>query len=230
MTARVIRVVRVMTTPFRILHVDDNALTRDLVELSLARDPAFVLLSCADPREALRVAADWEPDLILCEATMPDMDGTEFLARLRAQAATARFPVVFMSAYAQARDVEAMKAQGAAGVIAKPFDPETLAQTLRQQLYAIRMNAVSYDFHERLRRDAATLAAFRGRLAGVAPPAELQSCAHKLAGAAAVFNFRAVSAQAAALEEAIIAARAGAGAPDAVAARLDALLESIERT
>jgi CheY-like chemotaxis protein len=214
---------------FRILHVDDNALTRDLVDLSLARDPAFVLLSCAGAREALRVAADWEPDLILCEAAMPDMDGAEFLARLRAEAATARFPVVFLSAYAQARDVEAMKAQGAAGVIAKPFDPKALAQMLRQQLYAIRMNAAGYNFHERLRRDAATLAAFRGRLDGAAAPEELQFCAHKLAGAAAVFNFRAVSVQAAALEEAIIAARAGEGRPDAVVAKLDALIECIER-
>jgi CheY-like chemotaxis protein len=214
---------------FRILHVDDNALTRDLVDLSLARDPAFVLLSCAGAREALRVAADWEPDLILCEAAMPDMDGVEFLARLRAEAATARFPVVFLSAYAQARDVEAMKAQGAAGVIAKPFDPKALAQMLRQQLYAIRMNAAGYNFHERLRRDAATLAAFRGRLDGAAAPEELQFCAHKLAGAAAVFNFRAVSVQAAALEEAIIAARAGEGRPEAVAAKLNALIECIER-
>lgn len=227
MTARVIRVVRVMT--FHILHVDDNALTRDLVELSLARDPAFVLLSCGGAREGLRVAADWEPDLILCEAAMPDMDGVEFLARLRAEPATARFPVVFMSAYAQPRDVEAMKAQGAAGVIAKPFDPQTLALTLRRQLYAIRMNAAGCSFHERLRRDAATLAAFRGRLDGAAPPQELQFCAHKLAGAAAVFNFRAVSVQAAALEEAIIAARAGEGRPDAVVAKLDALIECIER-
>jgi CheY-like chemotaxis protein len=228
MTARIIRVVRVMTTSFRILHVDDNALTRDLVELSLAHDPALLLLSCAGAREALRVVADWEPDLILCEAKMPDMEGTEFLARLRAEAATARFPVVFMSASTQASDVEAMQALGAAGVIAKPFDPQTLAQALRQQLYAIRMNAAGYNFHERLRRDAAALAAFREGLAGAAPD-ELQSCAHKLAGAAAVFNFRAVSAQAAALEEAIIAARAGSGAPDTVAARLDALIACIER-
>lgn len=218
-----------MATSFRILHVDDNALTRELVALALSLDPAFVLLSCAGAREALRVATDWKPDLILCDVKLPDMDGPALLARLRAEAATARIPVVFTAAYAQTRDVEAMMASGAAGVIAKPFDPETLAPTLRRQLYSIRMNAAGYDFHERLRRDAASLAALRGRLNDGAAPDELQSFAHKLAGAAGVFNFRVVSAQAAALEDAVIAARAGCGAPEAVAANLDALIACIEQ-
>lgn len=218
-----------MTTSFRILHVDDNALARNLVELSLARDPAFVVLSCAGPSEALGAVADWEPDLILCEMKMPEMDGPAFLARLRADPATARFPVVFMSTSAQARDVEAIKSLGAAGMIAKPFDPETLAQTLRRQLYSIRLNASGCDFYERLRRDAATLAEFRRRLDDSTLPDELQSFAHKLAGAAGVFNFLALSAQASALEEAVIAARTGCGTPETVAANLDALIACVER-
>jgi two-component system OmpR family response regulator len=217
-----------MATSYRILHVDDNALTRELVELSLGLDPAFALLSCTDANEALNVAADWGPDLVLAEAKMPDTDGPALLARLRADPVTAKFPVVFLSACAEDGDVDAMRALGAAGVIAKPFDPATLALTLRRFLYSIRMNAAGYDFYERLRRDAATLAAFRGQL-NAAPPAELQSFAHKLAGAAGVFNYRAVSAQASALEDAIIAVRAGCGAREAVAAKLDALLECIER-
>jgi len=57
----------------------------------------------------------------------------------------------------------------------------------------------------------------------------LQSCVHKLAGAAGVFNFQAVSHSAAALEEAIIARGDGRGSADAIAANLDALLDCIER-
>jgi len=114
-------------------------------------------------------------------------------------------------------------------MIAKPFDPETLAQSLRRQLYSIRMNTSGYDFHERLRRDAATLAEFRGQLNDGAPPDELRSFAHKLAGAAGVFNFRAVSALASALEEAVIAARTGCGTPETVAANLEALIACVER-
>ncbi|MEJ2434212.1 MAG: response regulator [Pseudolabrys sp.] len=72
-----------MAGTFRILHVDDDVLTREVVELSLGRDPAFVLLSCASGEEALDVAADWAPDLILCDVIMPDMDGQALLARLK---------------------------------------------------------------------------------------------------------------------------------------------------
>ena len=103
------------------------------------------------------------------------------------------------------------------------------AQTLRRQLYSIRLNASGCDFYERLRRDAATLAEFRGRLDDGTLPDELQSFAHKLAGAAGVFNFLAVSAQASALEEAVIAARTGCGTPETVAANLDALIACVER-
>ena len=219
-----------MATSFRILHVDDNALTRHLVELSLARDPAFVLLSCAGAREALRVAADWQPDLILCEAEMPEMDGPEFLARLRAEAATAAFPVVFMSACTQPGDVDPLKSLGAAGVIDKPFDPQTLAETLRRLLYSLKMQAAGHNFHQRLQRDAATLALFRGRLGDAALPEELQSVAHKLAGAAGIYDFRAVSAQAAELEDAVLAARAGCGTREVVAVKLDALIDCMARS
>ena len=57
-------------------------------------------------------------------------------------------------------------------------------------------------------------------------PDEFQSCVHKLAGAAGVFDYQAVSTTAAALEDAIIERRAGRGAPGTVEANLDALLET----
>jgi two-component system OmpR family response regulator len=214
-----------MATTFRILHVDDDALMRDLVELSLALDPAFLLLSCASGEEALRLAPDWAPDLILCDIKMPDMDGQTLLERLRADPATASFPVAFMSACAPPPNVDTT---GATTVIAKPFDPTTLAATLRHHLHTIKLNAAGYDFGQRLRRDAATLAAFRRGLREVGMAEELQAFVHKLAGAAGIFNYRAVSVRARALEAAIIEARDGRAAPERVAERLDALLASID--
>ena len=219
-----------MARSFRILHVDDDPLMRDVVEAALGLDPAFVLLSCADGEDALAAAADWQPDLIICDTMMPGMDGAAFLQRLRADPATASFPVAILSALARPRDVAAMKALGAAAVIAKPFDPERLAETVRRHLHAIRLHAAGYDFCQRLRRDAAILAAFRRRLEEAALPEELQSFVHKLAGAAGVFNCADVSASASALEDIIIEARAGRSVPGRIAAGLDALLESITRT
>jgi CheY-like chemotaxis protein len=218
-----------MSGTFRILHVDDDPLMRDLVEISLGLDAAFVLLSCAGAQEALAVVADWEPDLILCDVMMPDMDGPALLARLREDPATAKFPVIFMTGRPQASEFRQTNSAGAVAVIAKPFDPEKLAATVRRHLQTIRLHAAGYDFTQRLRRDAATLTAFRQQLQHEALPEELQMFVHKLVGAAGIFNYRAVSARASVLENAIIEGRAGRIATQAVAVHLDALLETIER-
>ena len=71
-------------TPCRILHVDDEPDIRDVVELSLALDPRFTIRSCASGEDAIAEAADWLPDLILCDVMMPVLDGPATLARLRA--------------------------------------------------------------------------------------------------------------------------------------------------
>src|SRR4051795_4711514 len=108
-------------TAIRILHVDDEPDIREVVELSLGLDPDFSVLSCSSGSDAIAVAAEWAPDIILLDVMMPVLDGPGTLARLRGNAETARFPVVFMTARSQAREVDRFRALGAIGVIAKPF-------------------------------------------------------------------------------------------------------------
>lgn len=206
---------------------------RDVVQLSLGLNSAFTLLSCGSGEETLVKAADWTPDLILCDFMMPDMEGPAVLARLRENPVTAKIPVVFMTARVQPSEVERLKALGAVAVLSKPFDPATLADTVRRLLQSLKLASAGYDFAERLRNDTAALTTFRQTLRDHADislvPDGLESCVHKLAGAAGVFNLQAVSQSASALEEAIIARRAGRGAPGAIEANLDALLDCIER-
>ena len=121
---------------YRLLHVEDEPDIREVVEMSLALDPAIVLKSCATGADALVTAAAWEPDIILMDVMMPVMDGAETLTHLRNDARTAKIPVVFMTARAQAREVEHFLSLGAAGVIPKPFDPMTLAAAVRAFLPA----------------------------------------------------------------------------------------------
>ena len=116
---------------YRLLHVEDEPDIREVVEMSLALDPAIVLKSCATGADALVTAAAWEPDIILMDVMMPVMDGAETLNQLRENAHTAKIPVVFMTARAQAREVEHFLSLGAAGVIPKPFEPMTLAAAVR---------------------------------------------------------------------------------------------------
>jgi CheY-like chemotaxis protein len=62
---------------------------------------------------------------------MPVMDGPATLARLGDNARTAAIPVVFMTARAQTREIDLFRSLGAVGVIPKPFDPMTLAASVR---------------------------------------------------------------------------------------------------
>jgi len=216
----------------RILHVDDDPLMRDVVELALGFESEFVVMSCGTGEEALAAVPDWAPDLIILDVMMPDMDGPAVLARLHKNPDTAKIPVIFITARAPAAERERLMALNAAAVIAKPFYPVKLAETVRRHLQSIELASVNYDFAKRLRADAATLARLRDKLRNGADssfvPDEFQSFVHKLAGAAGVFDFRAASTTAASLEDAIIERRAGRGAPGMIEANLDALLACIE--
>jgi len=123
-------------TSLRILHIDDEPDIRELVELSLGLDPAFSVRSCASCAEAVATVADWAPDIILCDVMMPTMDGPATLRRLRECSQTVNTPVVFMTSRAQTRELEHLKSLGATGVIPKPFDPMTLAGSVRCHLRA----------------------------------------------------------------------------------------------
>jgi two-component system OmpR family response regulator len=122
----------------RILLVDDEADIREVVELSLRLDPAFSVRSCASGADAIAAAGNWRPDMILCDVMMPGMDGPATLARLRESPQTVNTPVVFMTARVQAHEIEHFKSLGAVGVIAKPFDPMTLAASVRNHLRLAR--------------------------------------------------------------------------------------------
>lgn len=111
----------------RILYVDDEADIREIAAISLALDDSFEVRTCASGSEALRVAPEWQPALILLDVMMPGMDGPNTLAALRTEPRTADIPVVFITARTQSYEVQRFLSLGAAGVIAKPFDPMTLA-------------------------------------------------------------------------------------------------------
>lgn len=121
-------------TTFRVLYVDDEADIREVAVMSLALDPALDVQNCASGQEALTVAAAWQPHLILLDVMMPEMDGPETLARLRASEQTRGIPVVFITARTQAYEIERFLSFGAIGVIAKPFDPMELAAQARRYL------------------------------------------------------------------------------------------------
>ncbi|MCP3165760.1 response regulator [Myxococcus qinghaiensis] len=119
-----------MTTLRKVMLVDDEEDIRAIGKLSLSRVGGWVTVLAASGNEALTKAAEEQPDLILLDVMMPGMDGPTTFNRLRAQDATARTPIIFMTAKVQKQEVARYLELGAVGVIGKPFDPMTLPKEI----------------------------------------------------------------------------------------------------
>jgi CheY-like chemotaxis protein len=216
----------------RVLHVEDEPDIREVAEVSLGLDPDLVSRSCGSGEEALAIAEDWLPDIILLDVMMPVMDGPATLALLRANVSTADIPVVFMTARAQSRELDLFRSLGAVGVIPKPFDPMTLAASVRN--YANppdELATLRGGFLRRLIDDAAALTRYRSLLESGMPRRDaltgIKDMAHSLAGAGGIYGFAEISAAAGTLEEAAIAALEAPAGVDIVARALDHLLANI---
>jgi CheY-like chemotaxis protein len=81
------------------------------------------------------------PSVILLDVMMPVMDGPATLGHLRRNPQTMGIPVLFMTARAQTREVQHFISLGAQGVVAKPFDPLTLAPLVRSHMLAAPVGA-----------------------------------------------------------------------------------------
>src|SRR5687768_6154678 len=110
----------------KILLVDDEPDIRKVGRISLARIGNYQVVEACSGAQALGIAASERPDVILLDVMMPEMDGPTTFANLRSDPTTSGIPVIFMTAKAQMHEVAAIRALGATGVIAKPFDPRTL--------------------------------------------------------------------------------------------------------
>lgn len=120
-----------MTPLQRILLVDDEADIRQIARLALETVGGFQVEACASGLEAPAAVARFQPQLILMDVMMPGQDGPATFRTLRERLDLPRIPVIFMTAKVQPQEVASFRALGALDVIAKPFDPMTLAQTVR---------------------------------------------------------------------------------------------------
>jgi CheY-like chemotaxis protein len=122
------------------LHVvlaEDDPDIRLVARLALKK-AGYRVTAVTNGRELLEKVAEDRPDVILLDWMMPEMDGAEACARLKADPATASLPIIFMTAKSQGFEVERGLALGARGYIIKPFDALTLGVQVRQLLDAPR--------------------------------------------------------------------------------------------
>lgn len=218
----------------RVLHVEDEPDIREVVAASLGLDGNYRVRSCGSGKEALTIAPEWLPDIILLDVVMPGMDGPTTLARLKSTARTTGIPVVFFTARFRNGEEEWFRSLGAAGVIPKPFDPMTLGELVRGylKLPANASDAMRNAFLRRLNDDLFALVMHRAALSSGSTSSDtlddIRTISHGLAGAGGTFGFPEISGLAGALEDAIVGDRRGFGSVENIRTALDRLLACAE--
>ncbi len=118
----------------RILIIDDEDDIREATQICLEVAGDWEVLTASSGREGLHQAASQQPDAILLDVMMPDMDGLTTLENLKANPITQNIPVILLTAKAQAAEQRQFIQLAIAGVITKPYDPFTLADELTRVL------------------------------------------------------------------------------------------------
>lgn len=114
----------------RILIVDDVPANTRLLEAKLSAE-YYQVASAKDGFEALRIASDWQPDLILLDVMMPGMDGFECCRRLKQDPTTLHIPVVMITALGEPAERLHGLESGADDFLTKPVEYETLMARVR---------------------------------------------------------------------------------------------------
>ncbi len=115
----------------RIMLVEDEPDIQLIARLALEAIGGFTLAVCDSARHALEVAPSWSPDLIMLDVMMPGIDGVTTFKKMQENPQLAKVPIIFMTAKARSSEVIIYKEMGALGVVAKPFDPMTLAEKVK---------------------------------------------------------------------------------------------------
>lgn len=118
----------------RILVVDDNSSSRELVKFALEREADYQIEEAANGHDALSRIRRILPDLILMDIQMPEMDGYETLRQIRAHPSCNRVPVVAITAFAMLDDRQKAFEAGFDGYFAKPINIAALRTQIESLL------------------------------------------------------------------------------------------------
>ena len=113
-------------SPKRILLVDDEDNIREVAAISMQAVGGWQAVSASSGTEAIATALAEQPDAILLDVMMPDIDGPTTFKRLQDDPRTRDIPVILLTAKAQAADRTRFEQLAVAGVLSKPFDPMSL--------------------------------------------------------------------------------------------------------
>lgn len=112
----------------RILLIDDEDDIREIAQLSLEMIGGWAVTTANSGNRGLETARTQRPDAILLDVMMPGLDGFATFQKLQADPQTRYIPVILLTAKVQSADRQKFDRLGVSGVIAKPFEPMSLAE------------------------------------------------------------------------------------------------------
>jgi two-component system CheB/CheR fusion protein len=115
----------------KILVVEDSDDTAEMLR-HLLRMSGATVVTANGGLEALRIASEKDFDVVLSDISMPEMDGYEFLRRLRTLSGGENIPVLALTGFGRPEDIERTKKEGFFSHISKPFDLQSLTEILRK--------------------------------------------------------------------------------------------------
>ena len=116
-----------------ILYIEDNEMNRKIVR-DLLKRTKYALIEAYDGEAGVAKALEMRPDLILMDIQLPKISGLEATKRLRAEAATAKTPIIAITSFALSGDDVKAKEAGATAYLAKPYSPFDLLTLIRKIL------------------------------------------------------------------------------------------------
>jgi len=117
-----------------ILLIDDDTTIQELVQVGIQIEAGWQVAIASSGAAGIDLAQNQQPDLILLDVMMPEMDGIETLSRLKSNNKTSAIPVIFLTAKAQAEEKNQFQKLGVVDVITKPFNSMTLASQVAKIL------------------------------------------------------------------------------------------------
>ena len=114
----------------KILIIDDEDDIREVAALSLESVAGWEVIAASSGAQGVARAVEQQPDAILLDVMMPGMDGVATFRELRKNPATARIPVLLLTAKVQGSDQRLFADLGVEAVLFKPFDPMTLSSQI----------------------------------------------------------------------------------------------------
>jgi len=124
---------------YSILVVDDER--SNIKVLNTILNPDYTILAASDGPDAIEVAEEFLPDLILLDIIMPDMDGYEVLTKLKNTEKTKDIPVIFITGLDSNDDKAKGMTLGASDYISKPFVTSTVKIKVKNQISLLDQNA-----------------------------------------------------------------------------------------